>query len=726
MYAPWYWSSRTTSAVGFEHPLNIKAMEEFMSWSMLFPGQMGVYDYPADWTHGAAERIKFYARNRVRWLYFNAPEGNLLHWVGSQLLWDPSFDAEDLESEFVEAFYGPAADTMKRFLRLLKTTIENESRYSNKFISKPESLRQMRSLLYQAAAIAGNAELAEQTRILEGVTEGLYTILMSTHASHNAYSDAMKDLERYMQFNRRILENCERLRFNEGLLKKRRKVFDRNLSTLQKNLPGETRARAIAGTTVALDFNSADELRKWRYDGSQSDLITPPVMAIPDKPAREARRGVKIRAPLSRLPVLPRGNVTIHAGRFHAERLFNTPLDADKHFFLDIHLHASRDVPVTIYVNMDGKLRSDVNLHAGEQIVRIDLRNHAAGLFGGKKQGGRINSIGFEIRPQDNFYPYPETQDTELVLFGMEAKSRDPEPARLPHKGRAIWMTQFRANIPHGDDAVRDVQSNYRQLMMRQKKYKSLWRDDMSRWKNENFRSFTEHRIVSPIYAILTGEGSTPAEDRAARIMQMYLMKAYGVELPINPPGLSPDPHTGNAIIIGRQPGLAAKRIHQAELGHVGAEGFVINARDGRIVISGNGENGTSYGTVRFLEDLGLRFLIPGIRENIPSMSNDFLHELYLLDSPYFRSRTVPCGDLLMTQRPRHAWKNQSQVSAEDIITAEQTASAIKDSVRRGKYEFPKNVESDAARSPLSCYVAAKLLWNPFTDTTRLIREFRE
>jgi hypothetical protein len=52
-------------------------------------------------------------------------------------------------------------------------------------------------------------------------------------------------------------------------------------------------------------------------------------------------------------------------------------------------------------------------------------------------------------------------------------------------------------------------------------------------------------------------------------------------------------------------------------------------------------------------------------------------------------------------------------------------ANAIKDAARQGK-DVPPSVLEAAAASPLSRYVAAKLLWDPFRDTTRLVREYRE
>jgi len=119
-------------------------------------------------------------------------------------------------------------------------------------------------------------------------------------------------------------------------------------------------------------FHLPDEPGRWISDGSQAALVEPPQKATIEPLPGERLTGVRIRAAHSKLPVIPYGQRTIHAGRSYAERVFDPPVDATGCFFLDFHVHASTDVPVTIYIN---DVHSDVDLHAGEQIVRVDLRN---------------------------------------------------------------------------------------------------------------------------------------------------------------------------------------------------------------------------------------------------------------------------------------------------------------------------------------------------------------
>jgi hypothetical protein len=63
-------------------------------------------------------------------------------------------------------------------------------------------------------------------------------------------------------------------------------------------------------------------------------------------------------------------------------------------------------------------------------------------------------------------------------------------------------------------------------------------------------------------------------------------------------------------------------------------------------------------------------------------------------------------------------------VDAGAIHEAERIAAAIKDCARQGRKTVPAEIIRDARKSPLSCYVAARLLWDPLGDTTRFIREF--
>jgi len=429
-------------------------------------------------------------------------------------------------------------------------------------------------------------------------------------------------------------------------------------------------------------------------------------------PDGEALTGVRILAPFSRLPTIPLHALSIHAGRFYAERAFDPPLDAAGRPFVDIHVWASCDVPVTVYVD---NVHSDIDLHAGEQIVRVNMKNYG-GAFNYADWDRKIRRISFDLWPQDNYSPYPPVQDAEVVFLRLTLSGADPEPGILPHKGKAVWLSQFRPNIPRGvavPDALRD------QYLQRQR-FRHVGQDYGARWISERFRTFTEHRAVSPVFAIVTAPQPTRQEREAAADLSRLLERRFGVRLPVNPAGWVPATKLANVILLGKSACLAAGRVEERELRHVGREGFAINAHQGRIAIAGADDAGTAYGMARYLEDHGLRFLAPD-RIADTAAADPFLHELYVLDWPYFKTRPVPGGWMLKTSADAKRARD-----ADAPETAMRLAEAVKRAARAGRTEVPQAVLREASRSALSRYVAARLLWDPFEDARRLVREYLE
>ncbi len=62
---------------------------------------------------------------------------------------------------------------------------------------------------------------------------------------------------------------------------------------------------------------------------------------------------------------------------------------------------------------------------------------------------GELKGIAVQVWPQDNDWPYPPAGDAEVTMLGLEATNHLAEPASLPSRPAAIWMTHFRANLPH-------------------------------------------------------------------------------------------------------------------------------------------------------------------------------------------------------------------------------------------------------------------------------------
>ncbi|MFQ5808514.1 MAG: DUF4838 domain-containing protein, partial [Armatimonadota bacterium] len=753
MYCPWFWDSRATSEVSLDSPLNVTAMKELMAWLVRFPGQVGAYDYPGAAVWGTAERVKLYAKHGMRVIYFNGPRSDLLQWINSQLIWDPFLDTEKLEDEYVRAFYGPAAGPMGEYLRLRRETMEEHAVHGRAIFYGGRALPgavgseyvyRARSLLIEAADRVlrrrPSADPKTQARVLGGVLAGLHELLRAAHPvtgnrygrmSVNGYKG---EVARYVTLSQIYVGCCDNLGV-KYLARQHRSTFRDTMSALGIKLPeaedeeliGKTQAElgellaqslpekltfpAAPPKPITVRFDGADEAGKWLSDGTQADLISPAEMATVTTPSGDGLRGVRIDAPLSRLPTIPKGNITIHAGRFYAERVLDEPMDVRGCCFLDLHMLASHDVPVTLYVD---NLHSDFHLHAGEQIIRIDLRNFGTTEQFDWTKWSKLERIGIDIWPQDNYYPFPETRDTEITLLSMTVGAQRPEPQSLPHRGKAVWLSQFRSNIPHGVAVPRE---RYDELMQRQH-YKHVGLDYGWKYLKEGFRTFTEHRAVSPIYGIVISSKAGRIERAAADELQRLLAKATGVTLPINPANVRAEASVGNVILLG-EAAKAAGLVTDMELKYVGREGFVINAHNGRIAIAGPDAAGTAHGVARYLEDHGVRFYTPAAPQT-RALRRGLLHELYTLERPFFKQRPVAGGWQLMAQRPARGGGG----GGGDAEAAAALAESIKDAARRGDRTVPRSLIADAEKSPLSRYVAAKLLWDPFDDATRMIREF--
>jgi len=661
MYCPWFWDSRASSEVSLAGPLNVTAMKELMGWCMTCPGQVAIYDYPTDCARGTAERIRLYARHGIRIAHFNAGRGSRLHWLAARLMWDPFQDVEALEDEFLRATHGPAAGPMRDYYRLRRRTVRRCSahardivapRMNNPAAAPPAFFDEARRLLGRAAEIAHKAAPEVRTRILTEVLEETHPILLATHPTRGGEAlrlpaGAWKaDLVAHLRACRQCLADAERLKLR--YLPRRLKAdFARRMRALGVSVPADAgdrdanaRAviddllkridRAVADSvgkpapparprTVTVRFDGDAEPGKWLADSTEAELVRPPRVATVALPGGEKLTGLRFPAALTRLPTRKRGNIEVHTGRFFAQRELAEPIDLTGLHSVLIHLHAGADVPATIYLN-EG--RTDLRLHAGEQIVRVDLRAF-------EKRGGRkwdkLRRLAIDLWPQDNFYPHAEVADADLTVVGLTATNRMPDVKALPHRGKAAWLSAFRPNLKF-DLPVSEAWAR----RMRRSKQKHYWPEWVSRHWRARFRSFTEHRTLTPIYAIVAG--ADPAERRAARAVQDWLAHVAGAKLPIGPPALSIGPRTSNVVLLGGAAG-AAGRITRRELDYVGEKGVAINATDGRIALAGPDPAATAAATARYMRDHGVTFPAPD-EPAAPPLFRGMLHELYTLERP--------------------------------------------------------------------------------------------
>ena len=757
MYCPWQWNSRATSHVSFDTPVNLTAAREFIGWTMWCPGQVSVYDYAySDAVDGTADRIKYYARFGVRQIHFNGAKHERLLWLGSQLMWDPFQDIEPLNEQFVRLQYGPAAEPMGKLLEMEQEAIRRfvmhrrmafEPQRHEEAPWWTEFCRKTRELTAAAEKIAASTDETTRIRILSGCCVAMQKVLAVTHPATGgpglrATSEVYKqDLTHAGRLAQDVLAACQG-DANRFLLSRYQEELAKPLVTMGLTVstaPATASAEASAGRAemkfdpqldqgdrlgegaggagiaaapqrVTIGFDKAGEAGKWLADGTQANLIAPAEAAEIIGADGKALHGVRIDAPLSKLPVVPRGNITLHAGRFYLERVLDEPLKADGCHSISLHVHATRDVPVTFYTDA---FRADVNLHAGEQIIRMDLRNFQ-GFDASKPQV--IKSLALDIWPQDHFYPYPAAKDVSVTVLSLTAANREPVPADLPYAGKAIWLSAFRATVPNEPpySAVAVPKENMDKLR-RTKQTGNIDRY-LPRGK-ERSRTWCSHRTLSPITAILTGGDA--ASKPPTEAVQRCLERAFGVRVPIDPTGVNPSGDTGNAILVGRKACLDAGRVTEQELAYGGGGGFALNAAEGRIALAGADSEGTAAAVERFLDDHGIRMFGAGT-EPTADMKADFLHELYTLDKAWFASPSEWGRGWLAGSAPAEALPPGNKAQALRL------AAAIKDLARAGKHDVPADLLDEAGKTTLSRYLARRLLRNPFEDASRSVRLFEQ
>lgn len=630
LYAPWVWTSRGTSAVTWAHPLNITAMDEFLSWSMTAPGQIGVYDYIyGNWRQGTADRIKFWARHGAKWVYMNAPPKDpLFVWVCASLLWNPFQDVETLHDQFMDGYYGPAAEPMAAYHALRESTIQRDMIHDVTWGRHRAYIDKAGALLDKAQANGAQGDERTQKRITTAITT------------------ARKELEK-----------------------------------LARHITDE-----VAPIEVTVTFDQPDETASWLTDGSEA-ISLPPQPATVRAGDNTELRGVRVTLPMSQLPTMANSlGQQIHAGLLYAERSFAEPIDASGCWFVEFHLAAS--APVACQVVMHGASRSFL-VHPGEQILRMDLRHFMKNAyFDREKWNHQVERVGFRFSPVSR----DKANDAEIVFFGMRCSNQLPEVKALPRSQSAIWLSQFRPNrtspgLITGSEAP-DV--------LYKTRGERFDHPTGSRWRQFHggrikFRSFMPHATMTPIYAIHADGDSA----EAAALLQKTLQKLFHVKLPVRKGS-----GANNCITISSTIPDARQRKF------AGDDGFVIDVRDGRAVIAGN----VMQGVIRYLNDYDVVVDARGrvaVRE-LHAGHRGLLHELYVIDKPWFSYRPGPIVD--------------STANENEIVAA---ADLIKQAARNGATEPPSDALAVAQRSPLGAYVISQLLWNPLTDTSRLLREGR-
>jgi len=170
--------------------------------------------------------------------------------------------------------------------------------------------------------------------------------------------------------------------------------------------------------------------------------------------------------------------------------------------------------------------------------------------------------------------------------------------------------------------------------------------------------NFTITADGQPKAMIVIGEKPPETVTYAARELQTFIKKMSGAELPI---AAKPDPKTPS-ILLGS---VAREKIPEAEFKKVSRDGYIITVIKGDLCVAGIDDSGpqtdidallkqntedltlwmfnrgTLYGTYRLLEELGMRWYMPGeFGERAPKLKS-ITFSGDIRENPHFITRTV-------------------------------------------------------------------------------------
>jgi hypothetical protein len=164
----------------FSTPLTSEVNKQFaddiIGWSKIC-NRLYVWDYVTNFSHYVqphpnlrvlAPNVRFFVDHGVKGLF---EQGNyqshggefaeLKAWVLAQLLWNPQLDGEQLVTEFVNGYYGPAAPMISEYINLLHDEVAAKPTYLSCFTQVTAPFINM-DMLSQADKIFDQAETAVQ------------------------------------------------------------------------------------------------------------------------------------------------------------------------------------------------------------------------------------------------------------------------------------------------------------------------------------------------------------------------------------------------------------------------------------------------------------------------------------------------------------------------------------------------------------------------------------
>ncbi len=127
----------------FSRPLaderNKAFRDDIVGWSKICD-RLYIWDYTTNFAHYIlphpnlrvlGPNVKFFADHGVRGIFeqgayhsYGSEMGELRGWVLAKLLWDPSLDGQKLIDEFLDSYYGPAADGIRAYLKVIHDAVD--------------------------------------------------------------------------------------------------------------------------------------------------------------------------------------------------------------------------------------------------------------------------------------------------------------------------------------------------------------------------------------------------------------------------------------------------------------------------------------------------------------------------------------------------------------------------------------------------------------------------
>jgi hypothetical protein len=139
------------------------------------------------------------------------------------------------------------------------------------------------------------------------------------------------------------------------------------------------------------------------------------------------------------------------------------------------------------------------------------------------------------------------------------------------------------------------------------------------------------------LYRIVLPSAASEQEQKAARVLQDYLIQITKAALPIVP---ASKPGCRNEIILGQNERLDALGIN-VNFNELGADGFVIKTDSARLIIAGGSDKGTLFGVYAFLEKyFGCRMYTPKVKI-IPSHDTLIIGKIQDKEIPKIGYRTI-------------------------------------------------------------------------------------